>query len=182
MESDCIRNPEGSLKMLFHITSDGNIVSEINPSHPDGCGGVTFATEQELDQIVADWPMRRLVEVWNRLPGIRTVRRFEDRKIAVSRIWRALQPAAGSRLRTSERSSRRARARGKQLVFRQQLKAADVCALLRRAEGATLTEIVALTGWQPHTVRGFVSASVRKHGRSVRTFKRNGEHVYHLKC
>ena len=34
--------------------------------------------------------------------------------------------------------------------------------LLRRAEGATLTELMAATGWQAHSVRGFLSGTVRK--------------------
>lgn len=38
----------------------------------------------------------------------------------------------------------------------------QVIALMRRAKGTTLSDIVAKTGWQPHSVRGFISAVVRK--------------------
>lgn len=38
----------------------------------------------------------------------------------------------------------------------------QVIALMRRAKGTTLPDIVAITGWQPHSVRGFISAVVRK--------------------
>jgi len=34
--------------------------------------------------------------------------------------------------------------------------------LLERPEGATLTELSKATGWQPHSVRGFLSGTVRK--------------------
>ena len=34
-------------------------------------------------------------------------------------------------------------------------KKAEVIALMKRAKGATLPEIMKSTGWQPHTVRGF---------------------------
>jgi hypothetical protein len=34
--------------------------------------------------------------------------------------------------------------------------------LLRRAEGGSLSEIAAATGWQAHSVRGFLSGTVRK--------------------
>ncbi len=34
--------------------------------------------------------------------------------------------------------------------------------LLRRKEGATIAELVAATGWQPHSVRGAISGSLKK--------------------
>ena len=34
--------------------------------------------------------------------------------------------------------------------------------LLARRDGATLTELVAATDWQPHSVRGFLSGTVKK--------------------
>ena len=36
-------------------------------------------------------------------------------------------------------------------------KKAEVIAMMKRAKGATLPEIMKATGWQAHTVRGFVS-------------------------
>jgi Protein of unknown function (DUF3489) len=56
-----------------------------------------------------------------------------------------------------------------------------VYALLCRPEGATVHEIQDLTGWQRHSVRGFLSASVRKQGRRMRSFERQGERVYRVK-
>jgi len=37
-----------------------------------------------------------------------------------------------------------------------------VLELLRRNEGATLAELMSATGWQAHSVRGFISGTVRK--------------------
>ena len=41
-------------------------------------------------------------------------------------------------------------------------KQAEVIALLRRPEGVTVAEVVAATGWQPHTVRGLFSGTLKK--------------------
>ena len=41
-------------------------------------------------------------------------------------------------------------------------KKAEVVAMMRRPKGATLAEIMAATGWQKHTVRGFVSLLGKK--------------------
>ena len=43
-----------------------------------------------------------------------------------------------------------------------QSKQAAVIALLRRSEGVTVDEVVAATGWQPHTVRGLFSGTLKK--------------------
>ena len=59
----------------------------------------------------------------------------------------------------------------------------DVLALMRRDAGATLAEIIQLTGWQPHTVRGFISGTlVKKMGLTVDSFCGKGrERTYRIK-
>ena len=39
-------------------------------------------------------------------------------------------------------------------------KAALILACLRRPKGATLKELSTATGWQPHSIRGFLSGAV----------------------
>ena len=73
--------------------------------HPDkdaaiqvaGAAGAAFATEEQLSEATALWPASRLVELWNGFAGappfaeLKEVKRFTDRKSAVTRIWNAAQ-------------------------------------------------------------------------------------------
>ena len=61
-------------------------------------------------------------------------------------------------------------------------KSAAVVELLKRPDGATLKEIMKATGWQPHSVRGFISGTLGKKMRlKVESAKReDGERVYSL--
>ena len=161
--------------MLFHLTTDDHI-NEQGPAETDA-GCITFASEQDFYDVAKEWPMKRLVEIWNRLPGVEAVARFTDRKTAIARIWRAIQPRAEK----GGKPARRASQSRHRPVFREGSKAARVCSLLSRPEGATLNQIRSATGWQAHTVRGFISRSLSKQGRKVRSFEREGERAYRLK-
>jgi hypothetical protein len=61
-------------------------------------------------------------------------------------------------------------------------KAAKIIDLLKRPNGATLTEIMKATDWQAHSIRGFISGSLgKKMGLTVVSAKReNGERVYSI--
>jgi len=61
-------------------------------------------------------------------------------------------------------------------------KKATVLGLLQRKNGATLGEIMKATGWQAHSVRGFISGTLgKKMGLTVESTKReDGERVYNL--
>jgi len=51
----------------------------------------SFANQNELAELTAEWPVQRLVEIWNGIPGINAVTKFTSRKIATERIWKAVQ-------------------------------------------------------------------------------------------
>ena len=63
-------------------------------------------------------------------------------------------------------------------------KTSKVLDLLKRAEGVTLKELMKATGWQPHSVRGFLSGAIRKKmGMRVTSTKgEGGERTYSVEA
>jgi uncharacterized protein DUF3489 len=60
-------------------------------------------------------------------------------------------------------------------------KKAEVIEMMKRAKGAKLAEIMKTTGWQPHTVRGFVSILGSKGGEKIESSKNAaGERTYKI--
>jgi hypothetical protein len=136
-----------------------------------------FGSSQELAKLAGSWPRNRTVEIWNSFAGVapftslRPVKKFTDRKTAVTRIWDAVQallanvgkqatpvaPAKGKPKKEAPKGKRPSTARtaAKDIqIAREGSKKSEVIDLMRRSQGATLPEIMELTGWQAHIVRG----------------------------
>jgi hypothetical protein len=66
--------------------------------------------------------------------------------------------------------------------FREGSKGAAVVGLLGRKDGATLAELAKATGWQNHSVRGFLSGTLKKkHGIGIASGKdADGERRYRI--
>ena len=61
-------------------------------------------------------------------------------------------------------------------------KSAKVLGLLARTSGASLAELMKATGWQAHSVRGFLSTASRKRGIRIESSKNGAnERIYHVK-
>ena len=172
--------------------------------------GESFSNPQELASLVAEWPADRLIEVWNGIPGLTPVKKFTDRKSAVARIWKAIQSLDGggateaantvpkqvnkaktpakqpkkAKIAAKAKAAKGKRAKGgdKPAAARDGSKKAEVLGLLQRKGGATLAEIMKATGWQAHSVRGFISGALgKKMGLTVGSARReDGERVYTL--
>jgi hypothetical protein len=189
--------------------------------HPDkdaalkeaGTDSTTFTTEAQLREATALWPASRLVDVWNGFADappfaeLKEVKRFTDRKRAVTRIWTAAQrlgesleqemKIAAQDMRPATKAAKPAKAartvapkapaKPKALKDtsstdgapapkqREGTRKATVVALLERAGGATLEEIMAETAWQKHSVRGFISTLGSKHGYKVVSTRRDAD-------
>jgi hypothetical protein len=185
--------------IVFTIDPDNNIAVHAGP--PASTENLeTFATEKELAKLAADWPGPRLVDTWNSFAGVapfndlKPVKKFTSRKLAVARVWAAVQrlaanvaqparddaPAKGKAKKSPEKTAGRARA-PKGASESRSNKKAEIIALMRRAKGVTLDEIIAATSWQRHTIRGFVSLLGSKGGLKIESTKNAaGERCYRI--
>ena len=60
-------------------------------------------------------------------------------------------------------------------------KQARVIAMLRSSSGATMVAMVQETGWQPHSVRGFLAGVVRrKLNLNLQSSKLDGQRIYRI--
>lgn len=144
--------------------------------------------------------------------GPTPVKKFKNRKSAVSRVWKSIQsldggsaaetaPAAPKQRKKAKAGGKPAKkakpaakakpakaAKGKPAkagdkpaAARDGSKKADVLALLQRKGGATLSQIMKATGWQPHSVRGFISTAGKKHGIKIESSNdEKGDRVYKI--
>jgi hypothetical protein len=169
---------------IFTIDHENHVKASVvrRARHPSI--GNTFANLKELSRISANWPGKRLVEIWNKLPNVKEVRKFTDRGTAIQRIWNAVQdlrpslaPPPGTAASLSARRAAKAAAPRK----RENTKTERIIALLKRPSGATLTEIMEETNWQSHSVRAFVCQLPRRFGLRIKSQKQNGERVYRIR-
>jgi len=173
---------------IFRIDGRDHIVVDPAPEGADPLGSVQerFSSAAELAALAAGWPAQRLVHIWNGLPGVLPVRRFENREMGVHRIWKRLQtrsapekplaevaapveahatesaPVLASTVDEATISPKTAKVPEPTIEARVGSRAEAVLRLLRRAEGATIDQLMQTTGWQAHSIRGFLSGTIGK--------------------
>ncbi len=173
---------------IYTLDKENNVTAFASAKEAKSAPGAErFSSAKELAKLAEQWPAPRLVEIWNALPGVIAVKKFTSRKTAVVRIWAAIQnlePHGGAQPpRVGKKKGRPAQEASrpeKAPTARDGSKKADVLALLRREGGASVQELMTTTGWQAHSVRGFLSGAIgKKMGLMVQSAKReDGARVY----
>ena len=186
----------------FTIDDENNITVFASAEEVAQAGGATaiqFDSQAAFARVSADWPLSRFVEIWNSISGNKQVGKFADRKKAVARIWAAIQPIAKRAVASQSQEPKPAKpakgakpakkakptkmAAGKKTGDKDERrnKKAEVIAMMKRAKGVTLAQIVEATGWQKHTIRGFVSLLGSKGGEKIESSKSTaGERTYRI--
>jgi hypothetical protein len=95
-----------------------------------------------------------------------------------ARVAKRRAPAAPAKAKPARKAS----AAKKPAPARRGSKTAKILELLKRPGGVTLKELIEATGWQAHSVRGFLSGTIgKKMGTPVASTKRaDDERSYHL--
>ena len=144
---------------VYTINANDLVVTRAAPAEPDE-NAIVVASRDELR--VARLSGKRLLALWNGLPGVDRLSKVGNRQALVDRLWSALEALPDP---PPPRAS----------------KQAEVIGLLRRPEGVTVEEVRAATGWQPHTVRGvFSGALTKKLGLAIIAAKKERGRVYRI--
>ena len=109
---------------------------------------------------------KRLLALWNALPGAEKRKQVGDRAALIDQLWSAIEmlPDPEPRPDTKHPSKRDV-----------------VIAMLRQPEGATVEEVASVTGWQRHTVRGVFSGTLKKKlGLTLASAKEERGRVYRI--
>ena len=125
-------------------------------------GEIAVASNEELR--AARLSGKRLLALWNALPGVERRKKVGDRDALIDQLWLAIEALPDPQSDAKRASKQDA-----------------VIAMLRRPEGATVDEVASATGWQRHTVRGVFSGTLKKKlGLTVASAKEERGRVYRI--
>ena len=127
---------------IYIIGNDGITLCREPPAAVNE-GEIVVASSEELH--AARLSGKRLLALWNALPGVEKRRKVADRDALIEKLWSAIEMLPDPQSDAKRPS-----------------KQEEVIAMLRRPEGATVDEVVSATGWQRHTVRGVFSGTLKK--------------------
>ena len=146
---------------IYIIGNDGITLCRDAPATLNE-GELAVASNEELH--AAPLSGKRLLALWNALPGVEKRRKVGDREALIDELWSAIE-ALPEPQSDAKRPS----------------KQDEVIAMLRRPEGATVDEVANATGWQRHTVRGVFSGTLKKKlGLTIASAKEERGRVYRI--
>jgi hypothetical protein len=120
---------------MYIIGNNGITLCREPPARIDD-GEIVVASNEELH--AAALSGRRLLSLWNALPGVEKRRKVGDRDALINDLWSAIKMSPTPEPQTEAKRPS---------------KQDQVIAMLRRPEGVTVHEVASVTGWQRHTVR-----------------------------
>src|SRR5690242_11906173 len=129
---------------VYIIGNDGIILCREPPAAVNE-GEIVVASIAELH--AAQLSGKRLLALWNTLPGVEKRKKVGERDALVDQLWSAIEMLPEPEPASEEKRSS---------------KQGEVIAMLRRPEGATVDEVASAMGWQRHTVRGLFSGTLKK--------------------
>src|SRR5690242_11176852 len=146
---------------IYIIGTDGITLCREPPAAVNE-GEIAIASKEELH--AARLSGKRLLALWNALPGVDKRRKVGDREVLIDQLWSAIE--------TLPEPQSDAKGSSKQ---------ASVIAMLQRPEGATVEEVASAMGWQRHTVRGLFSGTLKKKlGLALASAKEERGRVYRI--
>jgi len=148
---------------IYIIGNDGVTLCREAPATVND-GEIAVASKEELD--ASPLSSKRLLALWNALPGVEKRRKVGDRAALVDQLWSAIEGLPDPE---PEPDAKRPS------------KQDEVIAMLRRPEGATVDEVASATGWQRHTVRGVFAGTLKKKlGLTLASSKEERGRVYRI--
>ena len=141
---------------IYIIGNDGITLCREAPATIND-GEIVVVSNEELH--AAPLSGKRLLALWNALPGVEKRRRVGDREALIDQLWSAIEALPDPEPRPDAKPPS---------------KQDEVIAMLRRPEGATVDEVASATGWQRHTVRGVFSGTLKKKARADHCFGQGG--------
>ena len=148
---------------IYIIGNDGITLCRGAPATVNE-GEIAVASKAELHATPLNG--KRLLALWNALPGVNKRRRVGDCAALIEQLLSAIERLPDPELRAD------AKRPSKQDV---------VIAMLRQPEGATVDEVASVTGWQRHTVRGVFSGTLKKKlGLTLASAKEERGRVYRI--
>jgi hypothetical protein len=147
---------------IYVIGTDGITLFREPPAAVNE-GEIVVASKQELH--TAALSGKRLLALWNTLPGIEKRRKVGDRDGLINELWAAFKLLPDPEPSNPKHPS----------------KQDEVIAMLRRPEGVTVDEVASATGWLRHTVRGVLSGTLKKKlGLTLASAKEERGRVYRI--